>query len=332
MITAIKNKIFPPKVDMVQENLYTIYKRSVGTKVPSYTAPSDETKTNVANFVTAIYNQSKMITKYMKILNITRYNYDTLYGPIQLYKPTDRTSLMSVTIIYRAKSKSNFCIESPHEGKDGPLNLTIDLIRNANWKFFLSNYVHPLSIPPVGTQHSLSDMCHNMNNLLTTCQMTINNLNPNSLFLQVHGMRDAPQIHMLVVNIFNSQFTTIVRSGCTLLAYALREKFSEEDQKTFVFGSTLPFDNVYISRSGVHTSTVQGIVLNRKSDSGKFIHFETDSKFIGLNDIATSNRAKLILAFDEMMKNWDNNVILSKEEPRRLLIGKDSDFDSDVED
>lgn len=306
-----------------------IMRNSTGIKTKSYENPSNFIKSKIVQIVKELYSMknTQPSSTLSEILSEIKCKYSVISDNLVSLVPSKSNDAdsMTITVFYRPKSVSKLIAESPHEGKDGTINVTAKMLEVLDFKFMICNYVHPHTIKSVGTQHSDSDMCHNPNNLITTAQMAINDLDKDFLYLQVHGMasKTDPNFQMLVVNIFNAQFTRKYKSGCTMLAMALQKYFNETDQKKFAFASSLNFPNVYRRPTSAHNTTVQGRALNRTYDTGKFIHLELGDKIRGKG---SRFQPKLMDSLGEMMRLWTSTVSASRE------IAENEETVVDVED
>jgi 23S rRNA U2552 (ribose-2'-O)-methylase RlmE/FtsJ len=292
-----------------------------------FVQPSPIIKGQVSNLVEKIFNKQDPSIEMTKL----KMSKETVNG-IDFYIPA-MSKLMTCTIVHKPTSNSNLLLESLHNGKDGVMYIANDILESdLDFRFMILNYLHPNAVRPVGTQHAISDMCHNVNNLATTIQCKIYDLCPNTLTLQIHGMSSG-QVkttkQIMLVNIFNSQFTKN-KSGCTMFARALMSSFNQDQCRMFQICSiNLPFENVFMKpNGGVNNTNVQGRQLNKKNDSGRFIHLELSPTFRANGPNSKNMRKKLILAFKDMLIQWDNYSGLKVAEREENPIPCDNDCDS----
>jgi len=176
----------------------------------------------------------------------------------------------SIVLFNRPNSSTKLILESPHEGKDGTLDVSLELINNIDFKWFILNRAHPLSIQKIGTQHSKSDMAHTTNNLFIVFQRRY--LEDNHV-IQIHGMKGTPNFQILGVNIYNNQFTTKYCSIGIAFATVCYNEFDEKIRRKFSFGAKDLFD-FRQPGNNVHNSNTQGRDINKNFDTGKFLHLE----------------------------------------------------------
>jgi hypothetical protein len=109
---------------------------------------------------------------------------------------------------------------------------------------------------------------------------------PYAFFVQLHGMVGAPNFHLLLVNSFNSRFTTKYKSGPQLVGEALPEFFDAEQRGEFSLCSDFDGWYNYQRPTGCHNTNVNAHQLNRgnqcavgEEDTGRFLHVEFDPSF-----------------------------------------------------
>jgi len=270
--------------------------KAISGKRTKYTVPfSQKSKELVRNVMQQLHDQgiNYDASKYPSL------NFKIVGNKLVIWpKKVNTEDDISISIIYNPTSTSNLCIEVPHEGKDGTTYATSDIFDKLDFKWMIINYQHPSTVKAVGTQHSITDMCHYPGSHMTTAQTMALDLDSTTLFIQVHGMTGAANFQMLVVNVFNRQF---VKNGvCYNFAKAVQNNFNEDRQRQFAFASEFDFPNIFRLPERAHNSNTQGRAINKNKDSGQFMHLELGTKF---RDSKNENmRSSLISALNELNK------------------------------
>jgi hypothetical protein len=263
-----------------------------GVRVPNYTAPTEETNNAVKKLMGALFHKKKNdMLEAMRELRMRGHRFkDKSYV---LLVPEDKNGPMYTCLFWRFGDVEDLVIQAPHEGPDGTRYASLDIFLNTRAQALIFNYSHPKSIPKVGSAKSPSDMAHNWNNTFLTACVALYNLRPTSVAVQVHGMRGGPKMHVLMVNLFNAKYRH--NGFAEMVAYAMSKHFTPEEQAGLAIASrTLTFPNSFNIQQSAHNTTTTGRVLNRTSDSGRFIHLELDSTFRANNGPAILRRMKII--------------------------------------
>ncbi|QSQ23173.1 hypothetical protein JY651_50225 [Pyxidicoccus parkwayensis] len=203
-------------------------------------------------------------------------------------------------------------LSSPHEGTDGVFRTATTVMATTRARILLMNVVHKGSSSETATcQNSpISDGAHSVSTLFHRAHVNLASMYPYAFFVQLHGMVGAPNFHLLLVNSFNSRFTTKYKSGPQLVGEALPEFFDTEQRGEFALCSDFDGGYNYQRPTGCHNTNVNAHQLNRgnqcavgEEDTGRFLHAELDPSF--RDNANWRNRSQLFgNALNRAMEQW----------------------------
>lgn len=348
-----------------EEVFLTAVRPYVGKPVKDYKSPDSKIINQMNNFFDALHsNDVENIIKLANILNVRGKRFKT--HPNILFFTGPRAKV-GITFFWRVgnmvipndkETYSNpvhpLVLQSPHEGVDNATKSALTLFENTKARILIMNAVHPRASdqkPKCQSTRSISDSSHSSSTLFHKAHIKMSVLYPFAFFVQVHGMKKHKNMHVLIVNSYNSEFTKVRKSGPRLFADALPEFFSaNECHDMSLCGTINSKKGVEFKRpTGCHNSNMQGHHLNGgnicstgKRDTGRFMHVELDPTFrLNGSDKNLNNFSK---AMNLTMENWnmygdaDSGIPrepledIEEEEENPEIIDDNSEHDDDEDD
>ncbi|XXF80453.1 hypothetical protein P2318_12075 [Myxococcaceae bacterium GXIMD 01537] len=203
-------------------------------------------------------------------------------------------------------------LESPHEGTDGVFRSATTVMAATRARILLMNAIHKGSSSETAKcQNSpISDGAHSVSTLFHKAHSKLAAMYPYAFFVQLHGMVGGPENRLLLVNSFNSRFTTQYKSGPQLLAESFPLAFEPAQYEDFAVCSDFPLWYKYGRPTGCHNTTVTAHQLNRgdqckvgEEDTGRFAHVELDPTF-RTNENWENKSRRLADALNLTMQRW----------------------------
>lgn len=199
-------------------------------------------------------------------------------------------------------------LESPHEGFDNVSLMTSEAFSKTRARAMILNAVHSHSGSKKKDGKYEGDGAHDRSTLFFKAHCKLVQMYPHAFYVQIHGMIKHSNMKLLIVNGFNSNFTTERKSGAMMFAKELPNFFLRDMCENFsicsdiqgsAFGTSL--SKIFRRPTGCHNTNVEGRQLSDKKDSGRFMHIELGPQFRTGTDEA---RSKIIGALNATMKEW----------------------------
>ncbi len=335
------------KIDgQITDNLVGLANPVVGAKVAVYREPSTKIVKNISGLFHALDENDLVSIEInrvglkMKACRVDDTNIVFFYGPVSNQGLPFFWRVGAVKVPGDITTYDNpvdpLILESPHEGYDGTLRASVALMAQTKARVLILNSVHRNASDENAScqaPHKISDAAHSVSTVFHKGHAILSSLYPAAFFVQVHGMVKHEEMHMLVVNGFNSNFTTQNKSGARLFGLSIAEYFQEDplppnpnsdfypdgvQYSKFSFCADFPKgpdDQLLFRRpTGCHNTNVQAHQLNGGSqcskgneDEGRFMHIELDTTFRLPSAYLESRLERLADSLNSAMVKWTHN-------------------------
>jgi hypothetical protein len=196
-------------------------------------------------------------------------------------------------------------LAAPHEGQDDVLAAAIALMDASKARLLFINAVEPRAgLPMNGATFFNTDGAQSKDTLFHHLYQPLLELYPDGLYVELHG--DSTSSYNQLSNGLDGRSTTHSKSGPLLLSQAMVKYFPKRETKEMNLCAFLSFtegENLQLQQACKRYSLTADYLSLSGQDSGRFLHWEIDSKW-RRGPAAVTMMKKMAEIFSAVMGEW----------------------------